>query len=97
MNWDQVEGKWKQYKGKVKEKWGKFTDDDLTVINGRSQQLVGKDSGAIRNRERRRGKTSRRIRQESQGRSCGRKRRAALIASSEWTADREQLHGPRSR
>ena len=42
MNWDQVEGKWKQYEGKVKEKWGKFTDDDLTVINGRRQQLVGK-------------------------------------------------------
>lgn len=42
MNWDQVEGKWKQYKGQVKEKWGKLTDDDLDVINGRRQQLVGK-------------------------------------------------------
>ena len=42
MNWDQVEGKWNQYKGKVKEKWGKLTDDDLHVINGRRQQLVGK-------------------------------------------------------
>jgi len=42
MNWDQVEGKWKQYKGEVKEKWGKLTDDDLDVIDGRRQQLVGK-------------------------------------------------------
>ena len=42
MNWDQIEGKWKQSTGKVKEKWGKLTDDDLTVINGRKDQLVGK-------------------------------------------------------
>jgi uncharacterized protein YjbJ (UPF0337 family) len=42
MNWDQLEGKWKQYKGSVKEKWGKLTDDDLNVIDGRRQMLVGK-------------------------------------------------------
>lgn len=42
MNWDQVEGKWKQYKGQAKEKWGKLTDDDLDVINGQRQQLIGK-------------------------------------------------------
>lgn len=42
MNWDQIEGKWKQHSGKVKEKWGKLTDDDLQVINGRKDQLVGK-------------------------------------------------------
>ena len=42
MNWDQVAGKWKQYKGRAKEKWGKMTDDDLDVIDGRRQQLVGK-------------------------------------------------------
>jgi uncharacterized protein YjbJ (UPF0337 family) len=42
MNWEQVEGKWKQYKGAAKERWGKLTDDDLDVIDGRSQQLVGK-------------------------------------------------------
>ncbi len=42
MNWDQVEGKWKQYKGQAKEKWGKLTDDDLDVIEGRRQQLVGR-------------------------------------------------------
>lgn len=42
MNWDQLEGKWKQYQGQAKEKWGKLTDDDLDVIDGRRQQLVGR-------------------------------------------------------
>jgi uncharacterized protein YjbJ (UPF0337 family) len=42
MNWDQLEGKWKQYSGKVKEKWGKLNDDDLEVVRGRRDQLVGK-------------------------------------------------------
>jgi uncharacterized protein YjbJ (UPF0337 family) len=42
MNWDQVEGKWKQYKGRVKEKWGKLTDDDIDIIDGRRQMLIGK-------------------------------------------------------
>ncbi len=42
MNWDLVQGKWKQYKGQIKAKWGKLTDDDLDVIDGRRQQLVGK-------------------------------------------------------
>jgi uncharacterized protein YjbJ (UPF0337 family) len=42
MNWDQVEGKWKQYTGKVKEKWGKLTDDDITTIKGKRDQLIGK-------------------------------------------------------
>jgi uncharacterized protein YjbJ (UPF0337 family) len=42
MNWDQVEGKWKQYKGQIKQKWGKLTDDDLDVIEGRRDILVGK-------------------------------------------------------
>lgn len=42
MNWDRIEGKWKQSAGKIKEKWGKLTDDDLTVINGKKDQLVGK-------------------------------------------------------
>jgi uncharacterized protein YjbJ (UPF0337 family) len=42
MNWDQVKGKWKQVKGQTKEKWGKLTDDDLDVIDGRRQQLVGR-------------------------------------------------------
>lgn len=42
MNWDQVQGKWKQCKGKAKERWGQLTDDDLDTIDGRAQQLVGK-------------------------------------------------------
>ena len=42
MNWDQVEGKWKQMKGTVKQKWGKLTDDDLDVIAGKQDQLQGK-------------------------------------------------------
>lgn len=42
MNWDTVEGNWKQFSGKVKEKWGKLTDDDLTIIKGKRDQLAGK-------------------------------------------------------
>ena len=42
MNWDQLEGKWKQYKGEVREKWGKLTDDDLHIIAGRREQLIGR-------------------------------------------------------
>ena len=42
MNWDQIEGQWKQMKGKVKTKWGKLTDDDLTTIAGHKDQLVGR-------------------------------------------------------
>ena len=42
MNEDQIRGNWFQFKGKVKEKWGKLTDDDLDVIEGRSEQLIGK-------------------------------------------------------
>lgn len=42
MNWDQLQGKWKQSKGKFREKWGKLTDDDLDVIGGKRDQLVGR-------------------------------------------------------
>jgi uncharacterized protein YjbJ (UPF0337 family) len=42
MNWDRIEGAWKQYKGQVKVKWGKLTDNDLDVINGKREQLVGR-------------------------------------------------------
>jgi uncharacterized protein YjbJ (UPF0337 family) len=41
MNWDRIEGNWKQLTGKVKEKWGQLTDDDLTQINGNREQLEG--------------------------------------------------------
>ncbi|WP_291296538.1 CsbD family protein [Elioraea sp.] len=42
MNWDQMAGNWKQMTGKVKEQWGKLTDSDLTEINGKRDQLIGR-------------------------------------------------------
>jgi uncharacterized protein YjbJ (UPF0337 family) len=41
MNWDRVEGSWKQLKGNVKTKWAKLTEDDLTAINGQREKLEG--------------------------------------------------------
>jgi len=42
MNWDQIGGNWKQVRGKFREKWGKLTDDDLNVIAGKREYLIGK-------------------------------------------------------
>lgn len=42
MNEDRMKGNWKQFKGKVKEQWGKLTDDDLDVIDGKRDQLLGR-------------------------------------------------------
>ncbi len=42
MNWDQIEGNWRQFKGKIKERWGKLTDDDLDVLAGKRDQFLGK-------------------------------------------------------
>lgn len=42
MNNDRIEGNWKEFKGKVKEQWGKLTDDDLDVISGKRDQLLGR-------------------------------------------------------
>jgi uncharacterized protein YjbJ (UPF0337 family) len=42
MNKDIFQGEWTQLKGKIKEKWGKLTDNDLTEINGKREQLIGK-------------------------------------------------------
>lgn len=42
MDWDRIEGNWKQFRGKVKEQWGKLTDDDLDVIEGNRDQLEGR-------------------------------------------------------
>lgn len=42
MNWEQIKGKWNQTKGTVKKQWGKLTDDDLAVIDGQRERLVGK-------------------------------------------------------
>lgn len=41
MNWDQIEGKWTQYKGQARETWGKLSDSDLERIAGKKDQLVG--------------------------------------------------------
>lgn len=41
MNWDQIKGSWKQVQGQMKSKWGKLTDDDLTVVAGKRDQLAG--------------------------------------------------------
>jgi uncharacterized protein YjbJ (UPF0337 family) len=41
MDWNIIEGNWKQNQGKIKEKWGKLTQDDLTQINGQREQLEG--------------------------------------------------------
>ncbi len=41
MDWNRIEGNWKQAQGKIKEKWGKLTDDDLTMVNGQREQLEG--------------------------------------------------------
>ncbi len=42
MNEDRLKGKWNQLKGKVRERWGKLTDDDIDVVQGRTEQLSGK-------------------------------------------------------
>jgi uncharacterized protein YjbJ (UPF0337 family) len=41
MNWDRIEGNWTEWKGKIKEKWGQLTDDDLEQAAGRRDQLLG--------------------------------------------------------
>ncbi len=42
MNWDRIEGNWKQFQGKVTQKWGKLTNDDLDVIAGKRTELAGR-------------------------------------------------------
>ncbi len=42
MNWDQIEGQWNQFKGSVREQWGKLTEDDIEQIHGNREQLEGK-------------------------------------------------------
>jgi uncharacterized protein YjbJ (UPF0337 family) len=42
MNWDRIEGNWKQFTGNIKTQWGKLTDDQLDVIAGNREKLVGK-------------------------------------------------------
>ena len=42
MNSDEIQGSWNQLRGRIKEQWGKLTLDDLDVVNGRFEQLVGR-------------------------------------------------------
>jgi uncharacterized protein YjbJ (UPF0337 family) len=42
MNSNELEGKWEQLKGQIKEKWGKLTNDDIVIIKGKKEQLIGK-------------------------------------------------------
>jgi len=42
MNWDRIEGNWQQLRGKALEQWGKLTDDELDMINGRREALSGR-------------------------------------------------------
>lgn len=42
MNWDRVKGNWKQVKGEIRKQWGELTDDDLDVIAGEREKLVGR-------------------------------------------------------
>jgi uncharacterized protein YjbJ (UPF0337 family) len=42
MNWDRVEGNWMEFKGKAQQQWGKLTNDDLDVIEGRRNELAGR-------------------------------------------------------
>jgi uncharacterized protein YjbJ (UPF0337 family) len=42
MNWDQIQGNWMKAKGKVRAQWGKLTDDDLMLIDGKREELTGR-------------------------------------------------------
>lgn len=42
MNWDQIEGNWKQWKGSIRQQWGKLTDDDLDIAHGSRERITGK-------------------------------------------------------
>jgi uncharacterized protein YjbJ (UPF0337 family) len=42
MNWDRIQGSWKQVSGQAKAQWGKLTDDDLEIVAGRREEMTGK-------------------------------------------------------
>jgi uncharacterized protein YjbJ (UPF0337 family) len=42
MNWDRIKGNWKQFKGQAQQQWGKLTNDDLDLVEGRREELVGR-------------------------------------------------------
>ena len=51
MNWDRIEGNWKQLTGKVKEQWGKLTDDQIDTIAGKRDPARRQDPGVVRDHE----------------------------------------------
>jgi uncharacterized protein YjbJ (UPF0337 family) len=42
MNWDRFEGEWKEFRGRIKTKWAKLTDDDLKMVEAKKDELIGK-------------------------------------------------------
>jgi len=77
IDWNRVEGNWKEVKGKVKEKWAKLTDDDLAAINGQRDQLKGrlqKQYGYAKDQAR---KDSRLL--DTRGTYCARERRLLTL------------------
>lgn len=42
MNWDVIEGRWREMKGKIKTKWAKLTDDDLDAVGGKRHEFLGR-------------------------------------------------------
>ena len=50
MNWDRIEGNWKQFKGRARQQWGKLTDDELEQIKGHREELVGASRNATGSR-----------------------------------------------
>jgi uncharacterized protein YjbJ (UPF0337 family) len=46
MNWDRIEGNWKMFKGEVQQQWGKLTNDDLDIIAGSREELIGRIQNA---------------------------------------------------
>ena len=47
MDWNRIEGSWKEFKGKAQTQWGQLTDDDLTSIGGKRDELLGKTASAL--------------------------------------------------
>ena len=61
MNWDQVQGSWKQFKGQVKQKWGDLTDDEIDRVEGRQEELAGLIQKTVRQDPRGSAARSRRV------------------------------------
>jgi uncharacterized protein YjbJ (UPF0337 family) len=53
MNWDRIEGSWRQLKGKAIQQWGKLTDDQFDRIAGKREQLIGEVQESLRHQQRR--------------------------------------------